>query len=91
MSLDNLEFLDIPNADGSELQSLLAERGWGDGLPLIAPTPERVETMLSILGDEDPDEIIAILPPRSGTATRKIIAINAVSYTHLTLPTKRIV
>ena len=78
MSLDNLEFLDIPNADGSELQSLLAERGWGDGLPLIAPTPERVETMLSILGDEDPDEIIAILPPRSGTATRKIIAINAV-------------
>jgi hypothetical protein len=69
-----LEVGDSPEA----LDALLAERGWGDGLPAVAPTPERVDAMLAALGDVDPDEVIATLPPRFGQATRRIIAVNAV-------------
>ena len=72
-----LEVGDSPEA----LFALFAERGWGDGLPVVAPTSERVTAMLAGLGDVDPDEVIATLPPRFGQATRRIIA--AVSYTHL--------
>ena len=57
------ELLDV--ADSPEaLQALLAERGWGDGLPVVAPTVERVAAMLGGLGDVDPDEVVATLPPR---------------------------
>jgi hypothetical protein len=55
------------------------QRGWGDGLPLVPPTAARVEEMLKAGGaDEDPDEIIATLPPRRGRATRRLLAVNAV-------------
>jgi hypothetical protein len=54
------------------------EHGWGDGLPLVAPTPARVDAMLAALGDVDPDEVVATLPPRFGQATRRILAVNAV-------------
>ena len=69
-----IEVGDSPEA----LDALLAERGWGDGLPMVAPTPERVDAMLARLGDVDPDEVVATLPPRFGEATRRIIAVNAV-------------
>ncbi|MEM7287803.1 MAG: hypothetical protein AAF480_15740 [Actinomycetota bacterium] len=55
-----------------------AARGWGDGLPLVPPTAGRVDAMLDALGDVDPDEVIAALPPRDGEATRRMIAVNAV-------------
>jgi len=69
-----LEVEDAPEA----LDSLLQARGWGDGLPVVAPTPGRVDAMLAALGDVDPDEVVATLPPRFGRATRRIIAVNAV-------------
>ncbi len=69
-----LEVGDSPEA----LDALLAEHGWGDGLPVVAPTEARVGAMLAALGDVDPDEVIATLPPRSGQATRRVIAVNAV-------------
>jgi len=53
----------------------LERRGWGDGLPVVAPTPERVAAML---GGADPDEALGILPPRCGVATRRALAVNAV-------------
>jgi len=54
-------------------------RGWGDGLPLIPPTAERVQAALDLLPSGlDPDEIIAHLPPRGGLVTRRVLAINAV-------------
>ncbi len=59
------------------LLDLLAERGWGDGLPAVAPTAERVDRMLKMLGT-DPDEVVAVLPPRNGAATGRAIAVNAV-------------
>ncbi|MBC95786.1 hypothetical protein CL649_02845 [bacterium] len=78
MSLDIPEILELPNSTEDELRNLFHEKGWGDGLPMIAPTRHRVEEMLRACESHDPDEVIAILPPRSGIATRRIIAINAV-------------
>lgn len=53
------------------------ENGWTDGLPVVPPTPERVERMLS--GTErSPEELIASVPPKWGRATIERIAINAV-------------
>ena len=69
-----IEVADTPEA----VDALLAERGWGDGLPVVAPTPARVDAMLAALGDVDPDEVVATLPPRFGQATRRILAVNAV-------------
>jgi len=59
-----------------------AERGWGDGLPLVPPTPERVDAMLAACAVDgarvDPDEVLAVLEPRFGECTRRIVAVNAV-------------
>ena len=72
---------DLALADDSPetLLALAEERGWGDGLPLVAPTPARVDAMLEAgCEGHDPDEIIATLPPRNGRATRRLLAVNAV-------------
>ena len=53
------------------------ENGWTDGLPVVPPTPKRVEGMLSGT-DRDPDELIAAVPPKWGRATVEKVAINAV-------------
>lgn len=74
---DSLEMLDVASDDPGAVRDCYAERGWGDGLPLVAPTPERVDAMLAGSRD-DPDEPITTLPPRSGVATRRVIAVNAV-------------
>ena len=55
------------------------QRGWGDGLPLIPPTRARVDAFLDRLpAAVDPDEVVAVLAPRNGLATRRVLAINAV-------------
>jgi len=72
------EMLELPHDDPLAVMELYESRGWGDGLPLVAPTPERVDAMLAALGSVDPDEIIATLPPRFGEATRRMLAVNAV-------------
>jgi hypothetical protein len=59
------------------VNSLFIDRGWTDGLPVIPPTAERVLWMLS--GSKiAAQEIIAVLPPKMGSATVEKIAINAV-------------
>lgn len=55
----------------------LYRRGWTDGLPVVPPTPERVERMLSAV-PEDPATVIAVVPPAQGEATLRVIAANAV-------------
>ena len=64
--------------DDADLIEVLASLGWGDGLPVVAPTPERVDAMLAGCNDHDPEEVVATLPPRFGQATRLAIAVNAV-------------
>ena len=70
--------LDVTDDSPEAIMAAYEERGWGDGLPLVPPTPARVEAMLEALGRVDPDEVIATLPPRFGKATRRVIAVNAV-------------
>jgi hypothetical protein len=57
-------------------QDFLA-RCWGDGLPLVPPTPERVKWMLSGTA-RSPDEVLGKVNPKHGIATIEKIAINAV-------------
>ena len=62
----------------ADIEAFSAEavvRGWGDGLPLVPPTPERVARFLGAL---PPDEVIAQLPPSGAACTNEKLAINAV-------------
>lgn len=67
--------VDFPRADTETIEAagdgleafnaLFLARGWGDGLPLVPPTPERVKAMLA--GYDLPDDFpIATLPPLDG-------------------------
>ncbi|MGE3324918.1 MAG: hypothetical protein AB7N61_05880 [Acidimicrobiia bacterium] len=67
----------ILDADPVAFQALALERGWGDGLPLIPPTPERVAAALEYVRWA-PDEVIAVLPPLRAECTTEKLAINAV-------------
>ncbi len=50
---------------------------WTDGLPVIPPTPEQVDHFLTTV-DRDPEEVVAIMPPRQGPASIRSLAANAV-------------
>jgi hypothetical protein len=69
--------IDVDSDEPEALVLAYAARGWGDGLPLVAPTPERVEVML-VAATGDPDESLAVMQPRRGIVTRRAIAVNAV-------------
>ncbi len=53
------------------------ERGWTDGLPVIPPTPERVEAALAAMGLA-PDAVLGTIPDRRRRVTAEKVAINAV-------------
>jgi hypothetical protein len=55
----------------------MMERGWGDGLPMIPATPERVASLLAG-SRRPPGDLVAVLPPRLGRATVERVAVNAV-------------
>lgn len=60
-----------------EFQEDFLDRGFGDGFPLLPPTPQAVEEMLT--GTSWPHEqIVAVLEPALGSATVEKIAVNAV-------------
>ena len=52
-------------------------RNWTDGLPVVPPTPERVEEMVAA-GGGDPQAVVGEIPPRYGLATIEALAINSV-------------
>ena len=53
------------------------DRGWTDGLPVVPPTPDKVEQFLDYAGLE-PDEVLGEVPTREVTVTAEGVAINAV-------------
>ncbi len=55
----------------------LEREGASDGLPVVPPTPERVEAMMAAY-ERKPEDVVGILPPLEGAATVEKIAINAV-------------
>jgi hypothetical protein len=60
-----------------EFNRTYLDKHWGDGLPLVPPTPERVKWMLSGTS-RAPEEIIGNINPKQGVATIGKIAVNAV-------------
>lgn len=65
-------------ADAYEkFNQLYLEKRWGDGLPLVPPTKEKVDWMLTGT-DLDPDEVVVETHPSGRPATVRQIAINAV-------------
>ena len=51
--------------------------GWSDGLPIVAPTQERVMRMLEGTS-RDPQEVVAVVPPQLVEVTVEKVAVNAV-------------
>ena len=68
--------IDRLDAWGAMNRHFLREE-WSDGFPLVAPTPEAVEKMLSGTRRRR-DEVVVFFEPHKGTATVEKIAINAV-------------
>jgi hypothetical protein len=60
-----------------DFNRFVCERRWGDGLPVVPPTEERVLEMLRHTKHAR-DEAIAVIAPNFGAATVERIAINAV-------------
>ncbi|MDD4924253.1 MAG: hypothetical protein PHF74_05410 [Dehalococcoidales bacterium] len=57
--------------------SFAMDRRWSDGFPVVPPTEERIQWMLTGTS-RDPDELICGVPPFYGAATARKVAINAV-------------
>jgi hypothetical protein len=70
------ETLTIPDSLDDAL-AFLYDQGWTDGLPVVPPTPDRVEKMLAAVGG-DGSAVIAHVPPLLGAATLENVSANAV-------------
>jgi hypothetical protein len=53
------------------------KRDWCDGLPIVAPTPERVRAMIAG-AHEDPQRVLGLMPPLWRQASIEKLAVNAV-------------
>lgn len=71
-----VEEVGVPEAE-DEFLAYCCEQGWSDGLPMIHPTPARIEAALAHLPGK-PDDIVGVIPPGRGAATNLNIAINSV-------------
>jgi len=68
--------IEIPDSI-EEVNEYYYERGWTDGLPIVPPTEERVERMLTGT-QRKAQESLGAVPPGRGEATVEKVAINAV-------------
>src|SRR5262249_29033606 len=66
--------IDLPDDPIAILEEFSA-RNWGDGLPIVAPTEERVRLML---GGRDGAKTLGMMPPLWRQATLEKLAVNAV-------------
>src|SRR5690606_22314000 len=78
-SSDTVRRASEPVFEGSfeAIGEFFAARDWSDGLPIVPPTPERVEAFLQHTSRAS-DEVIAILPQANLAAVPRNIAANAV-------------
>ncbi len=49
------------------------ENGWTDGLPVVPPTEDSVQAMITAAG-RDSLEVLGVMPPRQGLVTVEAIA-----------------
>jgi hypothetical protein len=71
-----LQMLEVTD-DPDEVYRIFYESGWTDGLPIIPPTEERVEMMLTGTS-KSASKVLGTLPPSGNDATVGNVAINAV-------------
>lgn len=62
----------------SDAQEAFFENGWTDGLPIVPPTPERVEAMLATASVIDEKVLIGVIPARGKGITLEQAAVHAV-------------
>ena len=48
-TVDADRLLELSDADPETIYALYEQHGWGDGLPLVPPTPERVAKVQSAI------------------------------------------
>jgi hypothetical protein len=63
--------------EGTDLIEWYYEQGYSDGLPLVPPTPEKIAAVIERLGG-DAEHLVCRVPPRWGSLTREVLAINMV-------------
>ena len=67
----------ITTKDAFEAIELFYQKGWTDGLPIVPPTEDRIQAMLSTVGMA-PETAIGSIPERGRVFTAEVVAINAV-------------
>ncbi|MBO0842447.1 MAG: hypothetical protein J2O46_04620 [Nocardioides sp.] len=78
MSTEPTDLLDIAEADDEYAAAeQLHKWGWTDGLPVVVPTPERVDRFVSA-ALQDPDAKLGPIAPRGAELTLRGLAANAV-------------
>ncbi|NNG01219.1 MAG: hypothetical protein HKM93_17640 [Desulfobacteraceae bacterium] len=60
-----------------KFNKMFMKERWGDGLPLVPPTEEKIQWMLQGT-DRSPDDVVSETRPSGRAATIKAVAINAV-------------
>ena len=63
--------------DPADAIEFFYRQGWTDGLPVVPPTPERVNEFLEYSG-HFPTDLLGTIPPRNRIITAEKVAINAV-------------
>jgi hypothetical protein len=63
--------------DEMEAAAAYSEQEWTDGLPIVMPTPERVQAFIDVV-DRAPDEVLLTVPENKRDVTVGLAAINAV-------------
>jgi hypothetical protein len=63
--------------DDDAMQAAFREQGWTDGLPIVAPTPQRVEAMLDWSGYAA-DQVVGVERVKDRALIAEKVAINAV-------------
>ena len=69
--------IDIADNSPESVFQFMIDQGWSDGLPVIPPTADRVQTMLDY-AQRDAAELVGYINPDAGSATVEKIAVNAV-------------
>lgn len=73
---DLVDIADAADEDAAAEQ--LHKWGWTDGLPVVVPTPERVERFLAASTHDDPGATLGPIAPRGAELTLRGLAANAV-------------
>jgi hypothetical protein len=70
---------EIVDFEGTEadVNDLFFKNGWSLGVPIIPPTPDRVQAMLKGTSHK-PSEVVGLIPPRVGAITVELVAAHAV-------------